>query len=164
MQDTNEIWKPIAEFTEYEVSNLGRVRTVKTSRIKTQPIHWKGYPVVTLRKPIQICRTFRTHRLVAAAFIPNLNNYPQVNHKNGIKTDNRVENLEWCNNSMNQQHSVDTGLRVMPTGLNTKKAVLVLDPAYGIYYTVSEAASVLGMNDTTLARHLRSGKSKYILA
>jgi hypothetical protein len=147
-------WEQIKDFPQYEVSEDGRVRTVKTGKIKRQPIHWKGYPIVTLRKPVQVCKTFRTHRLVAEAFIANPNNYPQVNHKNGIKTDNRVENLEWCNNSMNQQHSVDNGLRVMPSGLDAGKVRMVLHNEYGIFGTIRDMAIMTGANEKTLGKYL----------
>ena len=55
-------------------------------------------------------RRWRAHRLIATHFIPNPNNYPEVNHNNGIKDDNRLENLEWVSASENIQHSFDTGL------------------------------------------------------
>lgn len=145
-----EVWKQVKDFPQYEVSNEGRVRTVSTGRIKKQPIHWKGYPMVTLRKPVQVCKTFRTHRLVAEAFIPNPEKYPQVNHKDGDKTNNHVDNLEWCNNSMNQQHSVDNGLRVMPRGLDVKRSKLVVHSEYGIFGTMRDMAYMTGVNEKTL--------------
>lgn len=62
-----------------------------------------------------------THRLVAENFIPNPNNYKDVNHKNGIKTDNRIENLEWCDRSYNIKHAYSTGLNTGSLGNISKK-------------------------------------------
>ena len=107
-----EIWKPVDGYEGYyEVSNLGRVRSIdrfvkadKGMRLSKgqllKPFYSNGYARVVLSKQ-QKTKKFSVHRLVAIAFIPNTNNYPQVNHKNEDKNCNEVDNLEWCNGAYN---------------------------------------------------------------
>ena len=109
-------WKKIADTNGlYEVSNTGKIRSLnylghgKTQLLKAHPDR-KGY----LRTRIYIKGkrvTLKIHRAVATAFIPNKNNSPEVNHKNGIKTDNHVENLEWVTAHENTLHAYSIGLK-----------------------------------------------------
>ena len=97
------IWKPITRFGLYEVSSSGLVRNIKTGRILRQNESKGGYRTVLLCSP-NCTKRFLVHRLVATAFIPNPKGLPEVNHKDGIKENNTVDNLEWCTKSENQQH------------------------------------------------------------
>ena len=92
-------WKKIEGFETYSVNRSAQVRNDKTGQILKPCSHPKGYMIVNLSGHVKLL-----HRLVATAFIPNPENKPQVNHKNGVKTDNRVENLEWATNGENQSH------------------------------------------------------------
>lgn len=102
----------IKDFPEYAVDMLGNVYSFKygkTRVMKANPT-LKGYLQVSLALNGKLYPR-RVHRLVAEAFIPNPNNLPQVNHKDGNKLNNSVENLEWCTNSYNLHHSWEQGLR-----------------------------------------------------
>ena len=105
-----EQWRVIEGYPNYEVSNLGYVRNVKTGKVRKLQMNKFGYQYVGL------CLNGKgenhyIHRLVATAFIPNFENKRTVNHINGDKTDNRVENLEWVTDSENVKHAYKNGLK-----------------------------------------------------
>lgn len=101
----SEIWKDIIGFEgHYQVSNKGKIRSIKNNKIKElkpyKEIKRCGYLSVYLRLPGQKF-TKKVHRLVAEAFIPNPNGFPEVNHIDENKENNCVENLEWCTGEYN---------------------------------------------------------------
>ena len=106
---TEEIWCPIKGFEgQYQVSDQGRVKSLKFGKERIlKPIRDKdGYLLVNLCKNGEIKQCL-VHRLVAQAFIPNPNNLPQVNHRDEDKTNNSVQNLEWCD----QKYNINYGTR-----------------------------------------------------
>lgn len=127
-----EIWKDIPGYEGlYQVSNKGSVRSlnwgnhgfVRNLYLKKQN---RGYRHVELAKN-GTKKSFTVHRLVATAFIPNPNNYKTINHIDEDKTNNSVENLEWCTMSQNMRHTI--GLhrdkyRVMGEAFNQKEKVV----------------------------------------
>lgn len=104
---TKEIWKDVVGYEgKYKVSNLGNVMSYNFYRNKKPRLlkllnHNCGYYTVNLSR-----KSFLVHRLVAEAFIPNPNNYPQIDHINTIRNDNRVENLRWCTKTDNMNNSL----------------------------------------------------------
>lgn len=118
-----EIWKDVLGYEGYyQVSNLGRVKSLdrvvlrkghnmnlKGKIIKPQ-LNEFGYQMVVLIKMAK-SKSIKIHQLVANAFIPNPENLPCINHKDGLKRNNHATNLEWCTYSQNHKHAYDMGLK-----------------------------------------------------
>ena len=132
------IWRPVPKFEDlYEVSNTGEIRSInpryKNKQYLKQTTSNKGYKNVCLcRKGAQT--TVSIHRLVAIAFIPNPNNLPCVNHKDEDKTNNNVDNLEWCSYYYNNIY----GQRLTKSVL--KQSIPVRCVETGIVYSSAYAA------------------------
>jgi NUMOD4 motif-containing protein/HNH endonuclease len=118
-----EMWRPAAGFEEYyEVSDHGRVRRIKPAKgallgrcLKPKPTY-KGYLLVNLSIGAKMHKK-SIARMVAKTFLPNPENKPEVNHKDGNKKNNRVRNLEWATTKENANHAVRAGLRLGPRGI-----------------------------------------------
>ena len=120
-----EIWKPITDFEKYEVSSCGRVRNSETGKNLRLTIKSGYYHIgLTSNNNLEkIKKTFKVHRLVGLAFIPNPENKPEINHKDKNKLNNNIENLEWNTRKQNNQHRlIDLIIKT-----NKNKPVLRLD-------------------------------------
>lgn len=118
-----EIWKDIEGYEGmYQVSNMGRVKSLRRNIILSQGIA-NGYEMVTLSTN-NISKGYYIHRLVANAFIPNPDNLPQVNHKDENKLNNCVDNLEWCT----QEYNINYGTGIAKRARSQSKKVLQFKP------------------------------------
>jgi len=150
--------KAIAGYPNYSISIDGIVYNTKKNKQLKPVLSNTGYLKVTLCNN-GTRKDFNLHRLIGIAYIENHNNYPMINHKNGIKSDNRLDNLEWCSASQNIQHAFDNGLKKSTERhkLKTieKLSKPVIDTQTGIFYSSArEAAKLLGLNRNTLYGYL----------
>lgn len=168
---SNEIWVGIKDFPNYQVSNKGRIKSIartiqftKRGKCIDKPIKecirkqqttiW-GYYKIILRNRQGYLIDLAVHRIVATAFLPK-NGYKCVNHKDGVKTNNLVDNLEWCTNSHNQKHAFRLGLQVP----SNKK--IVINVMTGILYDSLKEASIAGGYNYSTLRSMLGGQNKNI--
>ncbi len=97
-------WEKIKDFPNYSISNTGLVRNDVTGKLKKIQHDNSGYLVCALYHH-QKRKLYKVHRLIAKYYIPNPDNKPYINHINGVKDDNRIENLEWCTAKENNYHA-----------------------------------------------------------
>lgn len=132
-----ELWVDIEGFEGYyQVSNMGRIKSLprkwisgnsvreyKKPFIRKQSMHDRGYCQVLLRK-YNILKNYKTHVLVGKYFVPNPSNLPEINHKRGVKLDNRFHQLEWCTPLENVRHAIAMGLKKPSYGIKNGMAKL----------------------------------------
>lgn len=182
-----EIWKDIEGYEGlYLISNFGRVKSLPkhcgsgkgytTKEIILKPHLRLGYIAYTLYKN-DIPKVINAHRLVAIAFIPNQENKPQVNHINGIKTDNSIKNLEWVTNSENIKHAYDNGLKYASDKQKAKASIngiksrkLTVEQVHNIkqYYSITNLSSfklskIFNIPRTTIQRIIDGTSYKEVI-
>lgn len=152
--------KRIINFPGYFVDKNGIVYSQKQNKTKIikQWLNQDGYARVSLSKN-NIQYNFLVSRLVAIHFIDNPNNLPQVNHINKDKLCNKVENLEWCINLYNQQHSWKNGRKAKGKSKNLKEKNEIISQLYE-YYSTRQLGRMFGLNQSTVSRIIKMGDGK----
>jgi len=160
-----EEWRDIEGFPGYTVSNLGRVCSVKRGRPIIMKVHKNkyGYLQLDLSDENKTAHSKTTHRLVISAFIPNTYAKPEINHKDGCKTNNNVSNLEWATGSENMTHAYATGLHSSKRGkkhphLTEEQIIEIYKMAQGESHTLKEIGGIFGVSPATVS-FIKTGRS-----
>ena len=118
--EKQEIWKDIEGYEGlYQISNTGKILSLRSGKLRVTSTNNGGYETIHLYKNA-VDSIYTVHRLVALAFIPNPNKFPEINHLNENKLDNRSENLEWCDRRYNQNYSGNIEKWTKAGGLGAK--------------------------------------------
>jgi hypothetical protein len=162
-----ELWKEIEGFEDlYEISNHGNVKRKNKNVNRKLAPHTEGYNRIDLWKDGEV-KYYHVHRLVAFAFIPNPENKPFVNHKDGNKKNNLVDNLEWCTHLENMQHArkngyfdgkITLGSQSPNSKLNEKLALEIYDLSANNIYRVTELARMYNITHSVVSE-IKSKKS-----
>ena len=137
-----EIFKDIPGYPGYKISDHGNLWNMKLKRILESPLNKDGYQRIGLWNS-QVCKKFFIHRLVAIAFIPNPEDKPQINHKDGNRTNNNLSNLEWVTNQENITHRIEILGYNGTKGIHSKPITLIKDSEELCFNTTREAMKFL---------------------
>ena len=149
-------FRTIKGFPEYLINYNGDIFSKKRNCFLHRVKDSKGYIRAILVDSTGKKRSFGLHRLVANAFIPNPHNYPQVNHINGIKTDNKASNLEWCTANYNNRHAIKSGLRDPHSTMKLKDDYIPwIKKMYKAGILIRQIAQVYGVSCSTIQRILK---------
>lgn len=159
MEVENEIWKNIDWCQNYQVSTLGRVKSLGNDKTRKEKIlkpskHKNGYLQVHIFKKGKT-KNMLVHRLVAEAFLSNPLNLPQINHRNEIKSDNRVENLEYCTADYNNKYGtrIERAAKAKTGVYNTKTSKPIICIETGkIYPSAAEVQRQLGFSKCNISQ------------
>lgn len=169
------VWKTVLENENYQVSNKGKIRAIartfitangrtynKKEKYLKAYVNASGYHYVTFTNDKGERKTSLVHRVVCSAFKDNVEGYEQVNHINGDKSDNSVDNVEWCSASMNIQHAYDNGLHGRIEGNIEAREVRVTNLTHNTvtyYSSVTKCANDLNIKSGYISL-LANGKVK----
>lgn len=157
------IMKAIKKYPNYFVTKEGLVFSSKTNKFLKFSYDQQGYQRVGLYIGNYKTKTIKVHRIVAETFIDNPLNKKDVNHIDGNKSNNNVENLEWCTRSENMKHAFNSGLKTITeiqiNGVKSRFSKKVLDTKTGtIYNSLKEASIDLKINYNTLKNNFRNNR------
>lgn len=139
-----ERWKDVENFPNYQISNTGLVKNITTERTLKPSLDSYGYQQVILSNN-GVKKAHLVHRLVAKAFVDGRNDSLQINHRDGIKTNNAASNLEWVTPSENLKHAYRNGLAYRSDLAGTRPVKIRVIETGQIFYSETECANALGI-------------------